>query len=415
MGACVPFLTFMLSICLQLSRGFSSYAPIYMELSLEAYRIILKNVGSRADIATLCRVSRGFRQVSELALYNTIFMQNDYETILLCNTLASSPRLASLVDALTILLLECEEDDDDKSAGNDSAVGDGDDSYDNATTKVAAGDLPDGYWSFVAKAMEKLVHLRYLNVHINDGSPTSNAWILDSCSFNLQSFDCDFDWDEHLVSFLDRQTNLNDLCLLDYKNMVESTTITPPPRVDEEDEPTRPTTTTTALGDNCIPKLSILECNFSEAAIAIVPNRPITHLKTCFSRFHIADKRKEMKQLLTKVRLSTRPLISLDIADSCYTEEFSREFLLDIGSARSTLSELRYLGTLVLPVDGRKVRKGHFIFFFNQRLKTFNKKSFSATSILRFINAFSKNSMSRTPSFGMETSTIVTCRSQSSR
>lgn len=331
-----------------------------MELSLEAYRIILKNVGSRADIATLCRVSRGFRQASELALYNTIFMQNDDETILLCNTLASSPRLASLVDALTILLLGCEEDDDDESAGNDSAIGDGSDYYDNATTtKVAAADLPDGYWSFVAKAMEKLVHLRFLNVHINDGSPTSNAWTLDSCSFNLQSFDCDFDWDEHLVSFLDRQTNLNDLCLLDYKNMVESTTITPPPRVDDEEDElpttTRPTTITTALSDNCIPKLSILECNFSEAAIAIVPNRPITHLKTCFSRFHMADKRKEMKQLLTKARLSTQPLISLDIADSCYTEDFSREFLLDIGSARSTLSELRYLGTLVLPVDGRKV------------------------------------------------------------
>ncbi|KAF8817242.1 hypothetical protein BYT27DRAFT_7229593 [Phlegmacium glaucopus] len=302
-----------------------------MELTLEVCRIIVKNVGNPTDIATLCRVSRSFRHVSEPALYKTIFMQNDNKTILLCNTLASSPRLSSLVDALAILLLGYEEHNDSGDSSD----------YDAEGTDL---DLPDGYWTFVAKAMEKLVHLRSLSVHIDNGSKTSNAWILDNCTFHLQNFHCDFDWDEHLVRFLDRQLNLEYLYILDYKNM--GNTVTPHCL---EEHPQH-----TVLSDNSMPKLSILECTFAEAATAIVPNRPITHLKTCLSRSRMAEKREEMNQLLTKVKLSTRPLRSLDITASYYTEELSRQLLVAISSTRSTLAELRYLGTLVLPVDGRE-------------------------------------------------------------
>jgi len=314
-----------------------------MELTLEAYRIIVKNVGSRADMATLCRVSRSFRHVSEPALYNTLVMQNDDETILLCNTLATSPRLASFVDALTVLLLGYEENNDSGDSGDYHA-------------EVA--DLPDDYWTLIAKAMERTVHLRYLNIHINNGSTTSNAWILDNCTFHLHKFHCDFDWDEHLVRFLDRQTHLEELYILDYREDVDNAVTPSPHRVEALPRHT-------VLGDQSIPTLSILECTFSEAATAIVPNRPITHLKTCFSRSQMTDKREEMNQLLTNVRLSTQPLRSLDIADSSYTEEFSRELLVAISSARSTLAELRYLGTLVLPVDGQEV--GVSLFHFRKK------------------------------------------------
>ncbi|EEB91731.1 hypothetical protein MPER_09863 [Moniliophthora perniciosa FA553] len=75
-----------------------------MELSLEAYRNIVKNVRSRADIATLCRVSKGFQYVAERALYNTLYMHDIGTTMALCNTLAQQPRVSSLVEALTISL-----------------------------------------------------------------------------------------------------------------------------------------------------------------------------------------------------------------------------------------------------------------------------------------------------------------------
>ncbi|KAF8148244.1 hypothetical protein B0H34DRAFT_668974 [Crassisporium funariophilum] len=300
-----------------------------MELTLEAYRNILKHVGSRADVAALCRVSKGFRHVAERALYNTLFLGSDNEAVLLCHTLANSMRLSALVDALTISLLEEVESSDSEG-----------EVYDDEPT-----ELPDMYWTSVSQALQQTVHLRYLNIHINNGSTTSTAWILDKSVFQLRKFHCDFDWDQNLVNFLDRQTDLQDLYILDYKSHEDSDTPT---------TSSAPSPRSMILRDHSIPNLSTLECTFPEAAVAIVPGRPITHLKTCFSRSKLDEKRVEMDQLLSNVRLSTRPLQSLDIADSSYTEEFSMVLLAAISIKRSLMSELYYLGTLVLPIDGRE-------------------------------------------------------------
>lgn len=305
-----------------------------MEFSPELYWNIVKNVGNRNDIVTLCRVNKGFRYAAERALYNTLYLRTTEQIVTVCDTLARQSRLASLVDALTLQV----SDEDDM----DSADEDDDENPQKVTEHLY---LPDQHWESISRSLQKTHNLRHLNIHINNGSRTSNAWILRNTAFRLRSFHCDLDWDQDLVDFLNTQGDLDDLFITDFddskcSNGSSSTTQTPP----------------TCLDLNALPNLSRLECTFAEAATMIVPTRPITHLKTCFSCSKKDEKRAEMNSLLSKVRLSTRPLRSLDIADSSYDEDFSMELLSSVVFPEVTSKNLRYLGTLVLPVAGREVR-----------------------------------------------------------
>ncbi|KAF8073383.1 hypothetical protein FPV67DRAFT_742317 [Lyophyllum atratum] len=301
-----------------------------MELTLEAYRNIVKHLGNRADIASLCRVSKGFQHVCERALYNTLYLRDIPDTISLCTTLASQPRLSVLVDALTIYLSDEENDSDDDSDSHESR------------NDAEAPPLPAAYWPSISGMLQKTTRLRYLNIHINNNSDKAMAWILQKCTFRLRRFHCDLDWDHHLVAFLNDQVDLDDLYIIDYNESgsITPTNIVSPPSF--------------SLDTHSLPNLTTLECTFSEAAIAIVPGRPITHLKTCFSRSEISEKRAEMALLFDKLKLSTRPLRSLDIADSTYSETFSMELLSCIVRTSATISELRYVGTLVLPIMGQE-------------------------------------------------------------
>ncbi|KAK0244670.1 hypothetical protein EDD85DRAFT_207831 [Armillaria nabsnona] len=298
-----------------------------MCLSLEAYRNIVKNVGSRADVAALCRVSKGFQYAAERALYNTLYMQNVGTTMLLCTTLTEQPRVAAYVDALTL------------HAGSSSENG----SEDEGEEEEVPHDeiLPQGYWTTISLAFRKLSRLRYLNIHIGHDVPSSNTWILDNCPFHLRSFHCDLDWDTHLVKFLETQADLDDLYIIDYNDSLMDASVAPP-------------STTSPLSANSLPKLSTLECTFTEAAAALAPQRPLIRLKTCFSRSDPDAKRIEMTNLFAKIQLSTAQLRSLDIADSTYAESFSVELLSTIVGTSTTAHQLRYLGTLALPIAGRE-------------------------------------------------------------
>ncbi|KAG5642991.1 hypothetical protein DXG03_001807 [Asterophora parasitica] len=309
------------------------YALVYMELTLEAYRNIVKYIKNRADVATLCRVSKSFQYACEHVLYNTLYMRDIRDTMSLCTTLAGQPRLAVLVDALTISLSDDENDSDydDSNRGTDS--------------DIESMSLPDDYWPLIADALQKTTQLHYLNIHITINTPKATAWIFNKCTFRLRRFHCDLDWDYHLVAFLNTQVDLDYLYIFDYNETASAT----------------PTTNLSSLlslsllpDTHSLPNLSSLECTFSEAAIAIVPGRPITRLKTCFSRSHIYEKRAEMELLFSKIQLSTRLLRSLDIADSTYSEGFSMELLTCIVRCCETTDELRYIGTLVLPIMGKE-------------------------------------------------------------
>lgn len=304
-----------------------------MDISLEVYRNIVKSVGNRADISSLCRVSKGFQYVAERALYNTLYMRDARITMLLCETLSHQPRLSFLVDALTIYLSGDQEDSESEGEGG------GD------TESVS---LPEGYWDTIARALRSATRLRYLNIHINNTSDTSiakNAWILDDCTFHLRSFHCDLEWDRSLIAFLNRQVELDALYIIDYNDIIPdpSTTVSSPSPIN-------------TLDTHSLPDMTTLECTFTEAAVALVPGRPVTHLKTCISRSNIAEKRIEMSSLFSKIKLSTRRLRSIDLADSTYTEAQSMDLLTHVARSNTTSADLRYLGTLVLPIGGREVR-----------------------------------------------------------
>lgn len=342
-----------------------------MELSREAYQLIVQNIGNKADLCTLARVSKPFQFAAERALYNTLYMRDPGETVTLCKLLASQHRLAIHVDALTVFVNE---------GLSDNEPSDKDDGYDQAdeADEVGGGKtFPDNYWEALAGALQRTIRLRFFNLHI-DGDP-SHAWILRDCTFKLRTFHCDLAWDEHLVSFLDTQNRLEDLYLADYA--VISTLVDTGPAViqvrDPECEapppgtPTSPLSTpasqygeqvfstmqssvvhpVTVIDGRALSALSTLECSFADAFTTFTPGRPIARVKTCFSREDSAGKAQELTQLLGSLRRSSRPIRCLDLADSSYTEEFS---LTVLGEVTRYLLELQYLGTLVLPV-GREV------------------------------------------------------------
>lgn len=305
-------------------------------MTLEMCHKVVSETESQGDLSRLCQVNQSFRVFAERALYGTLQMRDVPKTLLLCRTLSSTPRISAFVDALTLYTMDEEvtsADSSNSERGSDSAQ-----------------EFPHNFWSCIAHALENMINLRYLSIHVADSANANVAWMLSKCTFQLRVFHCDLSWDSHLISFLNRQTDLIDLYILDYldtKNL-DATTIT---EKNAESLPRLPH----SLSSAAFPRLSTLECTFAEAAMAITPGRPLMCLKTCFSRTKLDEKRAEMTQFLTRIRRSTCPLRALDIADSRYTTVFSMELLTSIVASRVTSLELRYLGTLVLPISGRQV------------------------------------------------------------
>ena len=109
-----------------------------------------------------------------------------------------------------------------------------------------------------------------------------------------------------------------------------------------------------------LPKLAVLECTFSEAARSLVPGRPVVRVKTCFTHSKLEEKREELRAIVAALRRSRKRLRALDIADSSYTPEFTLELLASLTADGVLCADLRYVGTLVFPVDGRQVGQDAF-------------------------------------------------------
>ncbi|KAJ3760168.1 hypothetical protein EV360DRAFT_40392 [Lentinula raphanica] len=345
-----------------------------MELSLEAYRIIVNNVRSRADLATLCLVSKGFRRVAERALYNTLLMHEPERTKQLCKTLAGPSKVAELVEALTISIEEDERQEEEEEQEHEEEEGEEeeegqDDEEEREEEEGQSTQNTDSH----SESMN-MTKLRHLSIVIDGtlSSPYSGhlAWILNDCSFKLKSFHSDMRWDEDMVRFLDMQYEIEDLYIGDYEAGQEHN-----PEEGGATETTKqskhpaPSHTLTAgpfaprsppslsLSPSALPHLHTLECTFSEAAIAIVPGRPVSRLKTCFSRTDPAEKREEMNALFEALGFASTGgnrggWYALDIADAEYEEDFAMDLLKTV--VNLSLGTLRYLGTLVLPVGGRE-------------------------------------------------------------
>ncbi|KIK69995.1 hypothetical protein GYMLUDRAFT_53118 [Collybiopsis luxurians FD-317 M1] len=439
-----------------------------MDLSLEAYRIIVNNVQSRADLAVLCLVSRAFRRVAERALYNTLYMRQLDRSQRLCETLAGQARIAALVEALDIAVEDERASGDERSLGdhdsgeeeveeegeegdeentddsNDEVeetegeiVAKGDEQMDLETSITSPESGPSGMstqpvthqgiWSAISRSLKNMSGLRHLNIFMNGLSSTGKlSWILVGCSFRLKSFHSDMRWDEDLIQFLNGQDEIEDLYIGDYDDGTEHPEETPSTQgmgqeLTEAGEITpRAHSSTDAQGEDitsshrpqlvlspaALPRLTTLECTFSEAAVALVPGRPISRLKTCFSHMDPAGKKAEMDFLFAALarssiislsgtsRVSTSVKsprtdkksrqgrisrhgkfvggwLALDIADAEYVEAFAMQLLRKVvdftligprpryGTASLTTMKgtLRYLGTLVLPVGGTELRR----------------------------------------------------------
>ena len=290
-----------------------------MELSADIYRIILRHVGGRTDLSTLCRVNKGFQHVAEQALYSTTYASNARDSFVMCSLFAKTPRLALLVESLTLHIRD----------GHDT----------DGPLEVC---LSNDFWPIVSEALHQTPRLRCLNLYLDSASDAAQAWILSGTVFRLRSFRCDLQWDADLASFLNTQPDILDLYIVDYSF--------------PEDSDAAPVSISSPLDPGALPNLSTLQTTFAEAACALVPTRPISRLKTCFSKTRLLEKREELSLLSSRLMGTTHPLRALDIADSSYSDAFSMELLAAVTRLQNKVHDLRYLGTLVLPVDGDGVR-----------------------------------------------------------
>lgn len=286
----------------------------------------------RADLRSLSLVSKEFRTAAEYALYRTLEMSEPSNTIMLCGVLVENPRLAQLVTALTIYLNDEGQDYDQGS--------------DTQEHSRPLSSPPSRYCSSISSALRNTTRLHSLRVYLNSGIPTNYAWMLQGCNFQLHTFRCDLAWDAHLVSFLSTQRALSDLHISDFdEGLAENVTIS----------------THSLRQAHTLPALSTVDCTFTGAVGVLVPGRPVTHVKTCLSSSNTEAKRVELALLFANLRLSTRPIYSLTVADESYTSGFSLELLSSLVRTFGPTPRLRYVGPLALPVDGNEVRVPYII------------------------------------------------------
>ncbi|KAI0345510.1 hypothetical protein BDW22DRAFT_1426198 [Trametopsis cervina] len=294
-----------------------------MELSKEVYGLVVRHVRTRSDLLSLSMVSKNFQREAEKALYNTLHLRGRTRSTTICTTLSSAPRVAAYVEALSLFIDGGQEDNGSEDAEEDEEVGE--------------SDYSDEFWDVVASALRRTTKLRFLSVYLERVPEVSQARILDGCSFQLHTFHCEFAWDTHLETFLRSQTVLIDLYLADYRELHSS--------ADTEPQPT-------AILPS-LPALECLECTFSEAAMLLIPGRPVVRVKTCFSR-NKTEKHAELQDLLANLKQSRKSLRALDLADESYDSGFTLEMLALMIATFAHGGTLRYLGTLVFPVDGKE-------------------------------------------------------------
>lgn len=306
-----------------------------MVLSMEVRQLIVQYARGRGEICALARVCKDFQVVAERSLYNTLYLSGTGMTMSVCNVLASQPRVATYVETLTIAVRDDE----------------------TASEEEVSFNPPEEYWISVAAGLRSTHRLLHLSIQVDFIGHSHHAWILDGCQFKLRSFHCDLAWDDHLVGFLNDQDELEDLYILDFPYPADAEQVTPaePQRPLSPPPPPVRRVVSPVPRTGSLPKLAILECPTTDAVSALVPGRPITRVKTCFATSNVETKRRELTALFVNLRLSAVPLVSLDLGDSSYNADCSLNFLRHCVSGNRTMDNVRYLGTLALPVDGREV------------------------------------------------------------
>jgi hypothetical protein len=357
---------------------FLAHAPAAGALPASVIRELAAHLPTPADRHALSLVARAFRAPAQIALFEALVLRTPAHTIGACALLMSNARIAGYVDALALFVGDDDDDDEPMATGiarlSPLPEGNEDEDDDASSCSSMSEDdvgcvapselppLPDGFWHAIgavrlftpsrclfltlAQGLRALTRLRFLTIYLGRVPSTAHAYILRDTTFSLRSFHCDLAWDADLAAFLETQPRLADLYIGDFGA----------PRT---------------LSATALPALAVLECTFTEAAAALVPDRPVTHLKTCLSAPGRADKDAEVRVLACALAKTSRSLRSLDIADSTY------EPLCGPGALRalrdgggSALAGLRYVGTLALPVAGDHVRPTFSCLCVSQRRST---------------------------------------------
>ncbi|KAJ7059669.1 hypothetical protein C8F01DRAFT_217628 [Mycena amicta] len=321
-------------------------------LSPESYRAIARLAPRRRDLATLCLVSRAFSRAALPIMYNTLSVNDAEGGARVCETLVASKDVARLVRAITVQVWPRPSPGKARAVEEiDESDSEAEEEDDEASHYRNDPDTDAEFWTLIAHSLVNTTRLRHLVIDIP--SPNSDgvecAWALGGtqCAFRLHTFHCDFDWDANLVAFLDTQDELYDLYVRDFRDLTllalsPASASTSPP---------------------LLPALTTLECTFSEAAVLLAPGRPLSRLKTAFSTPpHLANREPELRLLVSALRRCSAPLHALDVGDApvpgatAEAEAASMQLLQRVAHARAmTMAhELRYFGTLILPVGGRK-------------------------------------------------------------
>ncbi|KIY52475.1 hypothetical protein FISHEDRAFT_35221 [Fistulina hepatica ATCC 64428] len=275
-----------------------------MDVSLEIRDTIILHVTKKSDVASLCRVCKAFRHSAELALYNTLIIRERDVAVNIAETVANHPQISDLVEAITV-------SPDINTNGADSSQ------------NVTCDDSLDAFWRSISRILHYTPRLRHLNLQTSTNPSTS--WILQGCTFQLESFTCDLAWDAPLVLFLEKQADIRDLYLADFAESAQ---------------------TLPSLSPLACPRLTIFECPIFASVPAFVSGRPITHLKTYWVASHESM---AIPRFLRSLQFSLAIIRSIDVVDLDCSEEFSIEWLSLVAESPA-IANLRYAGTLVLPI-----------------------------------------------------------------
>jgi hypothetical protein len=227
-------------------------ARLPLELHFQVLKLLQSRIGGSNELAIMARVSPHVRREAERMLYTSVNVFSDLQRIFIfLRTISTVPRLAMLVQSLTIVTLPL------------------------APTFA--------FYNLLHDAFANMTHLSALDLSspglgLHGDPDASCKWIFAHSTFRLVKLCTPFVFDRHFTSFLQQQSSIQHLRIQHPSHI---------PKI-------RATT---------LPLLSVLEVDSNRHyAATIICGRPITHVRLN----GLNGTAREID--ITRIKLSTRPI-----------------------------------------------------------------------------------------------------------